>query len=159
MDLLAMQEGRLLSLFLGTGLLIVGGATFVWSQRVWQRHTWGERVLLLLLAAILLSVGLMLLGVANYLEPDGPYSAREGPGLFMQGGGLQMPICKTSRIGFDSHERAPGRRMPSLPARIRFPHQAQIGLVDQGRRLSRLPRAQSVDERRGQLPELVVDRR
>jgi hypothetical protein len=69
MDLLALLEGRPFCVFVGICLLIVGGATFVWSQHVWERHSPAQRVLLLLLEAFLLSAGLMFLGVANYLEP------------------------------------------------------------------------------------------
>ena len=69
MGLLAILEGRSLCVFLGICLLVSGAATFVWSQCVWERHTWAQRILLLLVEAFLFSAGLMFLGVANYLEP------------------------------------------------------------------------------------------
>jgi hypothetical protein len=69
MGLLAILEGRSLCVFIGICLLIGGAATFVWSQRVWERHSTAQRVLLLLAEAFLLSAGLMFLGVANFLEP------------------------------------------------------------------------------------------
>ena len=68
MGLLAILEGRSLCVFIGICLLISGVATFVWSQWVWERHTWPHRILLLLVEAFLLSAGLMCLGFANYLE-------------------------------------------------------------------------------------------
>src|SRR5262249_26433684 len=48
---------------------------------------------------------------------------------------------------------------PALPAGILVPDQPQVGLVNQGGRLERLPGAQLVRQRLGQAAQLVVDRR
>ena len=48
---------------------------------------------------------------------------------------------------------------PALPAGILVADQPQVGLVDQGGRLERLPGAQLLRQRRGQAAQLVVDRR
>ncbi len=61
-------EGETLSAFIGICLLIIGGATFVWGQWAWEKHTKAGRVLLLLLSACLLSAGLMFLGMVNFLD-------------------------------------------------------------------------------------------
>jgi hypothetical protein len=68
MCLVAVLEGETLSAFIGVCLLIVGVATFVWGQWVWEKHTKAGRVLLLLASACLLSAGFMFLGVVNYLD-------------------------------------------------------------------------------------------
>jgi hypothetical protein len=67
---MAVLEGQSLSAFIGVCLMILGGATFVWGQWAWEKHTKAGRVLLLLMSAFLLSAGLMFMGVVNYLERE-----------------------------------------------------------------------------------------
>ncbi len=68
MCIAAVLEGRSLSAVIGVCLLLLGGATFVWGQWAWGRHTKFGRVVLLLTSAALLVLGLMFLGVVNYLD-------------------------------------------------------------------------------------------
>ena len=70
MGLLAMLEGQALSAFIGVCLILLGGATFVWGQWAWEKHSKAGRLLLLLLSVLLLSAGLMFLGLVNYLERE-----------------------------------------------------------------------------------------
>jgi hypothetical protein len=70
MGLLAVLEGQALAAFIGVCLIVLGGATFVWGQWTWEKHTKAGRVLLLLMSAVLVSAGLMFLGLVNYLERE-----------------------------------------------------------------------------------------
>jgi hypothetical protein len=70
MGLLAVLEGQSLAAFIGACLMALGGGTFIWGQWAWEKHTKAGRVLLLLLSAFLVSVGLMFLGLVNYLERE-----------------------------------------------------------------------------------------
>jgi hypothetical protein len=70
MGVLAVLEGQTLSAAIGMCLIVLGGGTFIWGQWAWDKHTKAGRVLLLLLAACLVSAGLMFLGLVHYLERE-----------------------------------------------------------------------------------------
>ena len=71
MYLLAMlPEGQALSASIGVCLLLIGGATFAWSQWAWEKHTKAGRALLFLVSVSLLAAGLMFLGLVNFLERE-----------------------------------------------------------------------------------------